>query len=176
MKILVFSDTHGKTDKMCEIISKRRASADLVLHLGDCFSDIAEIRNDFPDIAFLGVSGNCDYRFSEDYPQSNAVSLEGHTLFFTHGHLYQVQSSLTSLTFAASSKGADIALFGHTHIGLCTEVPFPFSTDGDDRKILICNPGSLSRPRDGSGGTYGVLEISENFREFTITDVEKEQI
>ena len=48
MKILVFSDTHGKTNKMYEIISKNKLTTDLVIHLGDNYKDIDSIRNFFP--------------------------------------------------------------------------------------------------------------------------------
>ena len=152
MKILVFSDTHGRTEKMRSVILANKYDAGLVIHLGDCFTDVVEIRNDFPEIAFLGVAGNCDRVFSEDYPFSNSVTLEGTTLFFTHGHQYSVSTSLSALVFAAKSKKASVALFGHTH------VPFYEEQSG----VMLFNPGSLERPRDGLPGVYGIITLRKN--------------
>ena len=147
MKILVFSDTHGRTEKMRSVILANKFDTELVIHLGDCFTDLAEIRNGFPEIAFLGVSGNCDRVFSEDYPLSSSITLEGVTLFFTHGHQYSVSGSLSALTFAAKSKKASVALFGHTHVPLIDE----------QNGVMLFNPGSLERPRDGLPGAYGII-------------------
>lgn len=81
MKILVFSDTHGRTDKMYDIISRKK-SAELVIHLGDCCSDLESVRGSFPEKAFLGVRGNCDFFRTEDYPEFRTVTLEGPHIFY----------------------------------------------------------------------------------------------
>jgi putative phosphoesterase len=161
MKILVFSDTHGQTEKMREIIFSNKADTDLVIHLGDCFTDMTEIRDDFPEIAFLCVAGNCDRFFSNDFPLFNLITLEGVTLFFAHGHQYAVQSSLSSLVFAAKSKNASVALFGHTHVPFCEEC------DG----ITLFNPGSLELPRDGDAGSYGIINVKDGRADFKIIRV-----
>ena len=95
MKILVFSDTHRKTEPMANIIRKNLGKVDLVIHLGDNYTDLAEIRDDFPQVAFLGVCGNCDLFVSDKYPVYDTVSLEGHKLFFTHGHRFDIRVSDT---------------------------------------------------------------------------------
>ena len=44
------------------------------------------------------------------------------------------------------------AFFGHTHRASYTEM--------DD--VVLMNPGSLTRPRDGSGGTFGLIVTGED--------------
>ena len=108
MKILVFSDTHRKTEPMAQIIRANVGKVDLVIHLGDNYTDLAEIRDGFPQVAFLGVCGNCDLFVSSRYPVSDTVSLEGHKIFFTHGHKYDIRVADTVLGFEAKKAGADI--------------------------------------------------------------------
>lgn len=150
MKILVFSDTHGRTDKMYDIISRKKSS-ELVIHLGDCCSDLESVRGSFPEKAFLGVRGNCDFFRTEDYPEFRTVTLEGHTFFMSHGHMYGVKgaSSFDTLAYTAVSKGAQTALFGHTHKSL-------YKTVGG---VTLFNPGSLEEPRDLKGPSYGMITI-----------------
>ena len=153
MKMLIFSDTHGKTDTMLAVIRRHCASVELVIHLGDCCTDLADIRNEFPAIAMLSVRGNCDFGFAgTTVPDSGVITIEGHTVFYTHGSRYMVQNGLDSLAYAAAEKKADIALFGHTHVGFSGRV-------GD---ISLFNPGSLERPRDDTAGTYGILTLTKD--------------
>ena len=153
MKILVFSDSHGDKTAMHEIISRKRAEIDLVIHLGDKSADMEEISRAFPTIAFIGVRGNCDYFGSSDTPLSRTYTYDGHTLYITHGHSEGVKSGEYALLCAkAKSVNADIALFGHTHVNTHKTI------DG----ITVFNPGSISLPRDGTPGTYGVITIDKN--------------
>lgn len=150
MKLLVFSDTHRKTEPMANIIRQNVGKVDLVIHLGDNYTDLAAIRDDFPQVAFLGVCGNCDLFVSQNYPISDTVSLDGHKLFFTHGHRYNIRTSDTVLGFEARKSGADIALYGHTHVGAYYE----------KNGMTFFNPGSLSEPRDGKPGSYGYITLT----------------
>ena len=59
LKILVVSDSHGNTELLHSVVAKNR-SCDLVVHLGDNTADGTEVMKDFPTVAFLTVSGNCD--------------------------------------------------------------------------------------------------------------------
>lgn len=43
MKILVFSDTHRKTEPMANIIRKNLGKVDLVIHLGDNYTDFEHL-------------------------------------------------------------------------------------------------------------------------------------
>ena len=165
MKILVFSDTHGYTTKMHEIISRKRADTDLVIHLGDHYRDVEEVSRDFPAIAFLGVRGNCDFLVNDNYPQSRTFAYDGHKFFLTHGHMQAVKhDSYALLTLVAKKNGCDVALFGHTHVNTHKEV----------NGVTVFNPGSISSPRDFTGGTYGIITIENGKIKFEIKDSGKE--
>ena len=70
-------------------------------------------------------------------------------IFLTHGHIYGVKRDISLLRQAAVSKGADIAVYGHTHVAVID--------DGED--CLVINPGSVSHPRDGKAQSFMVLNI-----------------
>ena len=165
MKILVFSDTHGYTAQMYEIISRKRTDTDLVIHLGDNFRDVEEISRNFPTIAFLGVRGNCDLFANDDYPQFRTFTYDGHKFFLTHGHMQAVKKGEYSLLAVEAKKnGCDIALFGHTHVAVIAEVC----------GITVFNPGSISNPRDFTGGTYGIITINNGKATFDIKELGKD--
>lgn len=163
MNILVFSDSHGDKTRIKDIIDRKRNTTDLVIHLGDYCRDIEEISRDYPTIAFLGVRGNCDFLADDNYPSSRTFSYEGHRLLLTHGHMQGVKAdSLDYLCLEAKKQNCDIALFGHTHIGLHKEI----------NGITLFNPGSISHPRDYSCGSYGMLTINETTVKFEIKNYE----
>ena len=63
-----------------------------------------------------------------------------------------MQSGLADIKSVAKSKGADIVMFGHTHIPVI---------DYDD-DIIALNPGSLSHPRqEGHQPSYILMEIDK---------------
>ncbi|MBE6681512.1 MAG: metallophosphoesterase [Ruminococcaceae bacterium] len=164
MKILVVSDTHGDTELLYSIVSKYRANTDLVIHLGDNLKDINEVMRDFPTIAKLGVLGNCDFASMYLDPVSEGCfTAEKRRIFYTHGHKYHVDYGSERLAANAKYKGADIVLYGHTHVALCKE----------QNGVLVINPGSLSRPRDNTNGTYVRLEVSGSDVKYDIIEVEK---
>jgi putative phosphoesterase len=102
----------------------------------------------------LAVSGNCDtFTF---YGGGNAeeeivISLGGKRIMMTHGDLYSVKHSLTRIVAAASEKGADIVLFGHTHTPHLSYV-------SGERPYYLFNPGSIKE----YPYTYGILTLTEN--------------
>lgn len=144
---------------MRDIIGRNRTDTDIVIHLGDCTRDFDEVRRDFPTIAFLGVRGNNDFIPNDDYPHNRTFTYDGHTYLLTHGHMEGVRSSQYShLVLAAKKHKADVVLFGHTHVGVIREY------DG----IHLFNPGSLTRPRDFCGGSYGVIRAENGKINFEI--------
>jgi putative phosphoesterase len=149
MKILVFSDTHGDVSSMHEIISRHRHDTDLVVHLGDHYKDLESVMLDFPQIAHLGVLGNCDFAFmSQNAKYEGAFTAENRRIFYTHGHKFNVKAGHEYIISNAKFNNADVVLYGHTHIA-CYE---------EKNGVVVINPGSLSSPRDGSGGTYAVIK------------------
>lgn len=146
MKILVMSDSHGRRD-LVEKCIRRNSSAEVVIHLGDIVQDFFNFRYAFPDKMFLNVKGNGD--FCAEEPAVDTAVFEGVKIFFTHGHLYGVNYSLNALKVSARKEGAQICLYGHTH------VPYTEYDDG----LYVMNPGSLAYPREMSAPSYGLIEI-----------------
>ena len=148
MKVVVISDTHGNNKEIIDAIMSME-KPDMLIHLGDYTKDAKEISN-ILGIPITIVRGNCDFGF--EYNNSELIELNGKKLFLTHGHIYDVKFTLDKLYHKALEMGADIALFGHTHMPMNIEY-------GD---ILIFNPGSPSMPHGGSRAkTFGIIEIGE---------------
>lgn len=146
MLIGVLSDTHrlnGYIKKACEHIK----GCDMVIHLGDNIEDVEEIKKYYKK-SIINVRGNCDY--TEDIPSEKVEIIGDKKFFLTHGHNYNVKSSLINLKYKALEIGADIVLFGHTHIALSDE------EDG----VLFVNPGSVSMPRNGKN-SIAIIEIDD---------------
>lgn len=141
MKIIVVSDSHGSLYPLRRIMELNR-NADIVVHCGDSQGEMEEIKLLFPDKQYIMVKGNCD--FGSMLPMSEEFTVEGVKFFACHGHAYNVKWGLLNLYEAAREIGADVALFGHTHIAHDELV------DG----IRLFNPGSASY-----GKSFGVIEV-----------------
>ncbi len=59
------------------------------------------------------VAGNCDFGALE--PLDGLAAFDQVVVFYTHGHMYGVKYDLDTLADAAAARGAEVALFGHTH-------------------------------------------------------------
>lgn len=166
MNILVFSDTHGACNLMYDIVSKNKLTTDLVIHLGDNLKDAQDVMREFPTIAFLGVLGNCDYAaMHPGFRYDGAFTAEKRRLFYTHGHKYNVEYGLEYIVSNAKINNANVVLYGHTHVATFEKV----NLNGVD----VINPGSLSKPRDGSNGTYAHIVITNEKLNYEIIEVEK---
>lgn len=148
MRILVISDSHGRTSKIEQAIEKE-IDAKHIFFLGDCVKDIEDYPFIYPDRTFHIVSGNCDY--SSVFKTADTVTIAGKKIFFTHGHHLSVKSGLERLKQFAKVEKADIVLYGHTHIAK-TEYA---------NGVHFVNPGSLCSAREGSTG-YAVIDIEES--------------
>ncbi len=145
MKAVIMGDTHRKLDKAFKVL-ERVKGLDLFIHTGDHYDDAVLISRQ-TGIPFIAVRGNCDGSVS---PGDFAIAeTEYGKIFVTHGHMYSAPEKLIS---AARNHDCIAAVCGHTHIPVYEE------RDG----FCILNPGSLSRPRDGSDGSYIVLITSKS--------------
>ena len=97
------------------------------------------------------VRGNCDTEVDQmvlqfpilaDYA---LLSIEGKTLYDTHGHVFN-QDSLPPM------QDGDILIHGHTHLLKAEKMETDFGT------VAILNPGSVSIPKGGNPNTYAILE------------------
>lgn len=148
MKILVLSDSHGDVDSMVEVVTKERPDA--IFHLGDLIGDAQELHNEFPNIPFYMVPGNCDgYGYDDIKASEKVVELEGKRFLLLHGHTRAVKFGYMSLEYRAKELEVDAALFGHTHV--------PYADYFGE--TLIFNPGSIGQPHYGEDPTYGILKI-----------------
>lgn len=142
MRILVISDSHGDEFSVRYVLEQQR-DAGVVIFLGDGYNDIEAVKEDFPAKKFVMVRGNCD--FSCNYPISGVEHIGGKVIYCTHGFVENVKYTQSELIYRARQAGADIALYGHTHVPV---------TDYEDG-LHIFNPGSI---RDGS---YGAVDITD---------------
>lgn len=147
MKILVFSDTHGRTERMLEVIGS--VEHDLVLHLGDCVADARCIEREFPSERLRYVAGNNLHDVMSHVPGQLLFMEAGVVIFMTHGQDYLVRSGTAQLYTAALRCGARLVLYGHTHIG-------HVEMRGG---IIFFNPGSASLDRSRMGESWGLVEI-----------------
>ncbi len=142
MKILAVSDSHGDYSSLHKLVDMQR-NAEVVLFLGDGAEEYELVRQSFPEKMFYGVRGNNDWYCN--LPMTQELTIEGKKILMAHGHTFSVKYGLERYTEYARGKGADIALFGHTH------VPF----ERYDGGLYLMNPGALHR----SVASYGVIEI-----------------
>lgn len=145
MKILVMSDTHGDAAIIQEV-KKQNLDVDAIFHCGD--SELPFDASELKDV--YKVRGNCDYDMN--FPTEVIKEINGETIFTTHGHLFGVKSNLNALSFRAREVGADVVLFGHSHI-LGVELV---------DEILYVNPGSLLLPRGRKEKSYAIIEKTGN--------------
>lgn len=142
-KILVFSDTHSRTEN-CEQLLFENPDTNMVIHAGDCVEDAQRLSYIFPQINFKIVNGNNDIFSSEkDELIFDVCNIK---IFLTHGHAYSVKQDVSRLVRRAKENGAQLAIFGHTH------KKYLKKEDG----IYVLNPGaagSLIEP------TYAVITI-----------------
>ena len=158
MKILVFSDSHGKPDRLEAAI--RRVPADAAIHLGDGARDFETARErlgaDFDRrMRFFSVRGNCDLG-PEGLPLESEIVLGGLRFLILHGHTRRVKYGTKDLEDYARARGVDAVLYGHTHSADDRLLP-----GGPGKQPLrIFNPGSI-------GGSlylsphFGILEIRD---------------
>ena len=145
MKILVLSDSHASLHYMRRTIDF--VKPDAVIHLGDYFSDGETMAEDYPEIPFYAVPGNCDrFRGWIREAETKLETLGGVRFLLTHGHLHHVKSTLYSLLSDARASKAQIVLFGHTHEAYCNR-----EEDG----LWVLNPGSCGY----GGGSAGLIEV-----------------
>ena len=132
-KLLVLSDSHGGRTAIERVLMKESKNIDALIFLGDGLRDLELTLTLYPKLRAYSVAGNCDYGALE--PTDGLAAFDGVVIFYTHGHMYGVKYDLDTLADAASARGAEVALFGHTH-----------------------NPGSCGRCYTGPD-TYGILTL-----------------
>ena len=147
MLIAVISDTH-RVKKYIDLAKNVIKDADILIHLGDNIEDVDILKEGF-DGEVYAVAGNCD--FSAKYPKEGMIEINGRKIFYTHGDLYGVKSTINNIYYRGRELGADVVVFGHTH------------EHGIERTedLILMNPGSVSLPRL-RGRYVGIIDIDDN--------------
>lgn len=144
MKVLVFSDSHSSCGLMQRFIDSVKPNS--ILHLGDHYDDGQLLQQSYFHIPVYQVAGNCDaYRAPMDARTMLFLPLGGVMTLMTHGHTYYVKRGIGALLAEGRRKGAQLILYGHTHVAYCAK-----EEDG----IWVMNPGPA-----GYGGSCGLVEI-----------------
>ena len=144
MKLIVISDTHGRRGRIKDVLSLRDLD-------GEALSGLAAVR------------GNCD-GFSLFSPQGTVTErmlcFDEFRILMMHGHEHNVKSGTDRAIAHAAAKGADILLYGHTHVREEKYYPEGTLIGGVtlERPLWVFNPGSLGQPSDGIS-SYGIIEI-----------------
>lgn len=167
--ILIVSDTHGRSGRLCELIEYRQKLIKngeplTIIHLGDGLSDLFSCKY-YDNVISHTVRGNCDFSsadrispYGEEIPIFRLIYIDKYKVFMTHGHAFSVKSGYEEICREASKQGADIVLFGHTHLPTLEYIEKD-SIRGVDRDLVLFNPGSLGNMFDGN---FGNLSISNN--------------
>jgi len=141
-KILVLSDSHSYFNKVLKIFEKEKP--DIVIGAGDGIKDIEELSYIYPKAEYYMVKGNCDY-FDRSHNEENLFEIDNIKIFLTHGHLYGVKRTLSSIKEIGKKLNVSLIVFGHTH------KPY-IEKDGD---ITLFNPGATE------DGRYGIIILEK---------------
>lgn len=147
MRVGIVSDIHGSYRMLLQAVAEM-GSIDLLVQAGDSAWDVAKLLGE-KDIPCQQVAGNCDPCCG--LPEETEFIIGPWKVLLTHGHRYGVKQGLLRLALHGRQAGADLVIFGHTHI--------PYW--GEDDGIRLFNPGSLSAEHCLGRPSYGILEINE---------------
>ncbi len=153
MKILVFSDSHGNISYMQKAL-RAHPDSEVVFFLGDGISDADSLAALDTTRMWIAVRGNCDFSSlfkNSQIKKTEEIDLLGKKIILTHGDLYDVKYGSDKLCYLAEERGADIVLFGHTHIPCERYIPA-------DKPYYLFNPGSISSP----AYSYGIITLTES--------------
>ncbi len=143
MRIVAFSDTHGRQTVIEDIIEAQKGAA-AFFFLGDGLREAENTSFLYPNVVLNMVKGNCDF-VGDDI--LGVVTIGGKKIMFTHGHRFGVKGGLDELIAEAKRRGADIVFYGHTHISKIDYI------DG----VYYLNPGSAGCGRNGN--SYMAVDI-----------------
>ena len=153
MKVMVISDIHGGVKylkKAIEIFNKEKAERLLILgdftgYYGSSSSmEVAEILNEMAD-KITAVRGNCDSLSFEEMlnfrlEDIRYINVNNKVVTLTHGHLYN--------RYRQPEYVGDIFLNGHIHYGTIVK----------ENGIIFANPGSITKPRNGSEHSFLIID------------------
>lgn len=164
MRVIVLSDVHGKRETVLQILRREMAGPaqtrpDYLLFLGDGLREVNEVayHGEFAALAVLSVRGNCDWFGADDTPDLREIPLGNIRVMMMHGHRFEVKAGTDRAAAFAASRGADLLLFGHTHLAYARRIEAGETVGGVTlaKPLTLFNPGSV-----GYGGEYGVITVA----------------
>lgn len=163
MKILIISDTHGFLWYLNEVL-KKVGPIDMLIHCGDIQKDEEPVKIAANCPVYM-VAGNND--LGTLLEKEIFLDIGKYHIMVTHGHRYSVGYGLDMLAASAKKKGADIVMFGHTHVPLIKKID----------NVTLVNPGSITIPRQsGRRPSYAFMEIDRDGEaHFTVAELMQEQ-
>lgn len=144
-RIIVISDTHRHMDYALRVLDNL-SEYDMIIHLGDYSADAARLERLYKNVTVVSVCGNNDFP-SPSSPAEREIEIDGVKLFLTHGHKYGVKFGYERIYLRALELGAQVVLFGHTHVPICEK------EDG----VLMLNPGGYN----SNSRSVGIIEIDD---------------
>ncbi len=151
MEYVIFSDSHGRENRLLDVLQRQIRPPAAIFFAGDGLRDIEILEQ--TDVSIHAVAGNCDWIALRE--QESLITVEKFKVFLTHGHLYGVKNGYDRLVARGAAIGADVILFGHTHLPHCERIGE--GTCVCDRvltkPLYLFNPGSISE------GSFGVMTV-----------------
>jgi uncharacterized protein len=151
VRVVVLADTHGpRRWRACPPrVAEQLRGADLILHTGDvCTAKVlSELEQYAPVTAVLGNNDEPDVAAWGAAPTAE-VDLDGLRVAMLHD---SGPSSGRLARMRRAFPGADLVVFGHSHIPL----------DQSGYGLRIFNPGSPTDRRRQPHGTLGVLRVEQ---------------
>jgi uncharacterized protein len=146
MKIGIISDTHGL---LRPEVFDRFAGVEHILHAGDIggLDLLAELEAIAPVTAVWGNTDGWDVRGR--VPEVARVELAGRSVVVVHGQQF---GSPNPAAVAAAYPGADLVVFGHSHVAVVERVG----------RALAVNPGSAGPARFRTTPSLALGEITSD--------------
>jgi uncharacterized protein len=173
MKYFICSDIHGSAGACQKIVAQFEAlKCDELILLGDILYHgprnplpdkydpkiVAGLLNPLAD-RIIACRGNCDSEVDQmilSFPIGADYTLtvdNGVRIFASHGHIYSPADEqgipLVPESRQPPLSGTALELFGHIHIQMLFK---------NSSGITVCNPGSVSLPKNGSQAGFAVYE------------------
>jgi uncharacterized protein len=159
VRIGVLSDTHGKLDSR---VLHLFTGVEEIIHAGDVGSKrvLTDLQAIAPTTAVLG-NVDCVVELRE-LPLFADVTSGEVWIHIAHGHLQpEPATRIRSILDARKVNPPRVLILGHSH--------HPYLAWHGD--VLVMNPGSASRPRDGFPASVGLLTIQDGAIEGCILDL-----
>ncbi len=166
MRAGVVSDTHGYTENLQRAAEWLEAEGvDLIIHLGDDASDLAELRG--IKMPLMSVPGIFEPAYAnEGVPNRITAEYDGIRVIISHTPLSREKDMAGDAEpegFAAGGPG--VILHGHSHIAGIEK----------EGSVTAVNPGHL-KPSDGRGGGPSFAVVDFAAREVKIISLKDKSV